>query len=208
MSSRLRIALVLVLLSTLPVIAKNKKKPTLPDLILKAQTVYVVIPPDAGEPLTDPTANRTAEDAVEKAIMKWGRFRLVPGSQTADLIIAVRKGHAAGPTIRNSPADDRPVIIQPTGEAGTRVGGHQGRRPDLSDPGLGGPADRGPQISNQIGPSEDAFEVYMGGVDYPLDAPPLWRYVAKDALKAPRVDAVEQFRKAINESEQQRQQKP
>ena len=208
MSSRLRIALVLVLLSTLPVIAKNKKKPTLSDLILKAQTVYVVIPPDAGEPLTDPTANRTAEDAVEKAIMKWGRFRLVPGSQTADLIIAVRKGHAAGPTIRNSPADDRPVIIQPTGEAGTRVGGHQGRPPDLSDPGLGGPADRGPQISNQIGPSEDAFEVYMGGVDYPLDAPPLWRYVAKDALKAPRVDAVEQFRKAINESEQQRQQKP
>jgi len=208
MSSRLRIALVLVLLSTLPVIAKNKKKPTLPDLILKAQTVYVVIPPDAGEPLTDPTANRTAEDAVEKAIMKWGRFRLVPGSQTADLIIAVRKGHAAGPTIRNSPADDRPVIIQPTGEAGTRVGGHQGRPPDLSDSGLGGPADRGPQISNQIGPSEDAFEVYMGGVDYPLDAPPLWRYVAKDALKAPRVDAVEQFRKAINESEQQRQQKP
>ena len=140
--------------------------------------------------------------------MKWGRFRLVPGSQTADLIIAVRKGHAAGPTIRNSPADDRPVIIQPTGEAGTRVGGHQGRPPDLSDSGLGGPADRGPQISNQIGPSEDAFEVYMGGVDYPLDAPPLWRYVAKDALKAPRVDAVEQFRKAINESEQQRQQKP
>jgi hypothetical protein len=209
MSSRLRIALVLVLLlSTLPVIAKNKKKPTLPDLILKAQTVYVVIPPDVGEPLTDPTANRTAEDAVEKAIMKWGRFRLVPGSQTADLIIAVRKGHAAGPTIRNSPADDRPVIIQPTGEAGTRVGGHQGRPPDLSDPGLGGPADRGPQISNQIGASEDAFEVYMGGVDYPLDAPPLWRYVAKDALKAPRVDAVEQFRKAIDESEQQRQQKP
>jgi hypothetical protein len=209
MSSRLRIALVLVLLlSTLPVIAKNKKKPTLPDLILKAQTAYVVIPPDVGEPLTDPTANRTAEDAVEKAIMKWGRFRLVPGSQTADLIIAVRKGHAAGPTIRNSPADDRPVIIQPTGEAGTRVGGHQGRPPDLNDPGLGGPVDRGPQISNQIGASEDAFEVYMGGVDYPLDAPPLWRYVAKDALKAPRVDAVEQFRKAIDESEQQRQQKP
>lgn len=48
----------------------------------------------------------------------------------------------------------------------------------------------------------------MGGVDYPLDTPPLWRYTGKDALKAPRVDAVEQFRKAVNESEQQRQQKP
>jgi hypothetical protein len=208
MSSRLPIALTAVLLLTLPVVAKNKKKPTLPDLILKAQTVYVVIQPDAGEPLTDPTANRTAEDAVEKAIMKWGRFSLAPGSQTADLIIAVRKGHAGGPTIRNSPADNRPVIIQPNGEGGTRVGGHQGRPPDLSDPGLGGPADRGPQISNQIGSSEDSFEVYMGGIDYPLDAPPLWRYTAKDALNAPRVDAVEQFRKAINESEQQRQQKP
>jgi len=72
MSSRLPIALLVVLLLTLPVVAKNKKKQTLPDLILKAQTVYVVIHPDAGEPLTDPTANRTAEDAVEKAIMKWG----------------------------------------------------------------------------------------------------------------------------------------
>jgi hypothetical protein len=207
MSSRWPVALFAVLLLTLPLVAKNKKKPTLPDLILKAQTVYVVIQADAGEPLTDPTANRTAEDAVEKAIMKWGRFSLVPGSQTADLIIAVRKGHAAGPMIRNSPADDRPVVIQP-GEAGTRVGGHQGRPPDLSDPGLGGPTNRGPQISNQIGSSEDSFEVYMGGVEYPLDAPPLWRYMAKDALKSPRVDAVEQFRKAINESEQQRQQKP
>jgi hypothetical protein len=208
MSSRWPVALLVVLLLTLPGIAKNKKKPTLPDLILKAQTVYVVIHPDAGEPLTDPAANRTAEDAVEKAIMKWGRFSLVPGSQTADLIIAVRRGHAAGPMIRNSPADNRPVTIQPNGEGGTRVGGHQGRPPDLSDPGLGGPTDRGPQISNQIGSSEDSFEVYMGGIDHPLDAPPLWRYTAKDALKAPRVDAVEQFRKAINESEQQRQQRP
>ena len=205
MSSRWPIALVVVLLLTLPVGAKNKKKPTLPDLILKAQTIYVVIQPDAGAPLRHQTANRNAEDAVEKAIMKWGRFRLEPGSQTADLIIAVRKGHAGGPTIRNSPADNRPVIIQPNGEGGTRVGGHQGRSPDLSDPGLGGPTDRGPQISNQIGSSEDSFEAYMGGIDYPLDAPPLWRYTAKDALKAPRVDAVEQFRKAINESEQQRQ---
>ena len=208
MSSRWPISLLVVLLLILPGVAKNKKKPTLPDLILKAQTIYVVIQPDAGEPLTDPTANRNAADAVEKAIMKWGRFRLEPGSQTADLIIAVRRGQAGGPTIRNSPADNRPVIIQPNGEGRTRVGGHQGRSPDLSDPGLGGPTDRGPQISNQIGSSEDSFEVYMGGIDHPLDAPPLWRYTAKDALKAPRVDAVEQFRKAINESEQQRQQKP
>jgi hypothetical protein len=208
MSSRLPIAfLVLFLLAPL-VIAKDKKKPTLPDYVLKAQTVFVVIHPDAGEPLTDPTANRTAQEDVERAIMKWGRFNIVPGSQTADLVIAVRKGHAAGPIIRNSPADDRPVIIQPTGEANTRVGAQHGRPPDLTSPGLGGPADRGPQISNQIGPSEDTFEVYLGGVEYPLDAPSLWRYIGKDALKPPRVDAVERFKKAIDESESQRQHKP
>jgi hypothetical protein len=141
-------------------------------------------------------------------MIKWGRFKLVQEAQTADLVVAVRKGHAAGPTIRNSPADDRPVIIQPSGEGDTRIGVHQGRPPDVTDPASGGPADRGPQVSNQIGSSDDSFEVYLGGVEYPLDGSPLWRYTAKDALKAPRVDAVEQFRKAIDESEKQRQKKP
>jgi hypothetical protein len=67
---------------------------------------------------------------------------------------------------------------------------------------------RGPQLGNQISSSDDTFEVYMGRGEYPLDAPPLWRYVAKDSLNAPQVDAVEQFRKAIEESEKQRQGKP
>ena len=56
--------------------------------------------------------------------------------------------------------------------------------------------------------SEDSFEVYMGGVDHPLDAPPVWRYVAKDALNSPQVTAVQQFRNAVNESDQLSQQKP
>ncbi len=185
----------------------KKKKPILPDYVLKAHTVYVVIQPEAGEPVTDPMANRTAEENVEKAITKWGRFELVPGSQTADLIITVRTGHRPGATIHNSPADNPPLVIQSTGET-TRVGGHQGRPPDLNDPGSG-PVDRGPHITNEVGPSEDLFEVYMaGGVQYPLDGAPIWRYMGKDSLKAPRVEAVEQFRKAIDESEQQRQGKP
>jgi hypothetical protein len=60
-----------------------------------------------------------------------------------------------------------------------------------------------------MGPSEDSFEVYKGRVDYPLDASAVWRYVAKDALDGfLEVVAVEQFRKVINEAEQQSQQKP
>jgi hypothetical protein len=191
--------------------AKNKRKQLLPDLVLRAESVLVVVHPEAGEPLTNPRANRTAQDEVEKAIMKWGRFRLVMDSQTADLVVAVRKGHANGPTIRNSPTDDRPVIGQQTDDE-IRVGVQRGRPPDLTkpgfgDPGFGGAERRRPRIINEVGPSEDLFEIYRGGVQYPLDSAPVWRYIAKDALTGPQVDAVEQFRKAIADSEEQRRQK-
>jgi len=202
------ILLVLPLLSGLQGDAKNKKKQKqlLPDDILRAETVLVVIQPEAGEPLSAPTANRTAQEDVEKALMKWGRFRLVMESQTADLVIAVQKGHASGPTIKNSPADNRPTIYESTGGE-VRVGAQQGRPPDITNPGLGGPEGKTPRISNEVGPSEDMFAVYRGGVSYPLDSAPVWRYVAKDALSSPRMDAVEQFRKAISESEEQRRQR-
>jgi len=204
MSDRLTIVCLVLLLLGPQSGAKNKKKQTLPDYVLKAQTIAVVIRPDAGEPLTNPLANRTAQDNVKDAMTKWGRFKVVTDEQSADLIIAVRKGHTSGPTIGNSPTDDPPVIYPPSG-GDVPGAGQQGRSPN---PGLGRPGDRGPHIGNEIGPSEDSFEVYMGGVDQPLDAPPIWRYMAKDALNNPQVTAVEQFRNAINESEQRRQQKP
>lgn len=56
-------------------------------------------------------------------------------------------------------------------------------------------------MGNEIGASEDTFEVYRGGVEYPLDAPPVWRYIAKDCLREPTVAAVEEFRKAIAQAE-------
>jgi hypothetical protein len=208
MSVRVPVIFLLVLLfsiSIYPVQAKNKKKQQLPDIVLNAQRVYVVIRPDAAEPLTNPRANLNAQNEVERAISKWHRFDLVMESTTADLVIAVSKGHTGGPTIGNMP-DDRPVVVQPSGMpgAGVRIGAQQGRPPDLTEPGIG-PQDRGPQLGSQIGPSEDMFEVYLGGIDHPLDAPPIWRYSAKNALNGPQVAAVEQFRKAIEESEKQRQ---
>jgi hypothetical protein len=56
-----------------------------------------------------------------------------------------------------------PVVLP---GAGVRIGAQQGRPPDLTEPGLG-PQDRGPQLGSQIGPSEDMFEVYLGGIDHP-----------------------------------------
>ena len=196
--------LLLAVISIAPVQAKNKKKQQLPDVVLNAQRVLVVIRPHAAEPLTNPRANSTARDEVERAISKWHRFDLVMESSTADLVIAVSKGHTGGPTINNSP-NDRPIVFQSGGipGAGARIGGRQGQPPDLTASGPGS-QERGPQLGSQVGPSEDMFEVYLGGMDYPLDAPPIWRYSAKNALDGPQVDAVEQFRKAIEESEKQR----
>jgi hypothetical protein len=186
---------------------KNRKKQILPDYVLDAQRVSVVIHPEVGEPLTNPTANRDAREEVEKAIMAWGRFDLVMEGMPADLIIVVRKGYAGGPTITHSPTDAPPVSSQGIG-AETRVGVKVGRPPDLSQPGPG-PADRtGSQISQQIGPSQDTLGVYRGGTDYPLDASPVWRFTAKDALKGPEVRAVKEFEKAITESEKQRKKRP
>jgi hypothetical protein len=186
--------------------AKNKKKQVLPDYVLKAETVAVVIRPYAGEPVTNPTANRTAEDNVERALMQWGRFRLVTDAQVADLVIAVQKGYAGGPVIANSPTDNRPVIIQ-QGGGNARVGAQQGQPSDLTFPVP--PASGPPQVGGEVGPSQDLLEVYIGGWynQYPLDHAPIWRYVGKNSLDGPQVKAVEQFKNAITESEQVSQQK-
>lgn len=208
MSSRVSIVfLVLLLLVVSGLDAKNKKKQLLPEYVLRAERVLVVVHPDAGEAVTHPLANRGALDDVERAITKWGRFRLVMDPQIADLIIAVRKGNKSGPIISHSPVDNRPVILQP-GIPDARVGVQRGNPPDLTEPLPGVPRDRGPQLESQIISSDDTFEVYRGGGEYPLDTSPVWRYIAKDSLNPPQVAAVEQFRKAIEESEKQSKHKP
>src|SRR5947209_20324787 len=89
----LRTATVLVIAAVCPVlVAKDKAKRGLPADVLNAHTVLVVIKPNAGEPLADPTANQRAREDVEKAFTRWRRFDLALEPSTADLIIAIRKG--------------------------------------------------------------------------------------------------------------------
>jgi hypothetical protein len=183
--------------------SKDKFKP-LPAQVLHAQTILVVIDPDAGEPVTAPTANRDAREDVEKALMAWGRFRLAIEPSTADLVLAIRKGsgRTATPTISGGPIDNRPVIVEPT-DGGIRIGAQQGRPPDLER----GHSDSGPRMGTQIGGSEDTLELYAGGVEYPLDSPPIWRYSAKDALNPPKNQGINQLRKSIEQTEKAVQQK-
>ena len=197
--------LLLVALLSLPsASAKDKNKSTIPEYVLRAQTVRVVIDPDAGEPIDQPNANAMARDNVEKALTEWGRFKVVMDGAESDLIISVRTGEGkmSRPTIKGGPIDQRPGVGQST-DSTIRIGGQQGR-PPMNDPGMGPPypQDQGPHISNEIGPSEDTFAVYRGGITDPLNSSPVWRYIKKDGLRpTPQIAAVEQFRKALADAE-------
>ncbi len=182
--------------------AKDKSRINLPADVLHAHTVLVVVNPQAGEQLTDPNANRQAQEDVEKALTRWGRFDLVMEARSADLVIAVRRGSGktVTPTMKGGPIDQRPVILQPQ-DGSIRIGSQRGQPPDLTRPEAGG-SDASPHVQTEIGSQDDLFEVYRGGIDYPLDGSPVWRYIAKDALRAPSVAAVEQFRKAIGQAVQ------
>ena len=133
--------------------AKKKEKVLLPDFVLKAETVVVLILPDAGEPMNDPFANRKAQEEVEKALMKWGRYRLTQDASTADLVIAVKKGSGkiANPTINGGPVDTRPGTIETTDNQ-IRIGAQQGRPPNGPESGdaagTGGRASPGMEVGS------------------------------------------------------------
>ena len=209
---RVRKSLLVVLLSVTSLIfvltmtGGDKKKSVLPAYILKARTVVVLIDPDAGSSAKEPLANKTAQEDVEKALLKWHRFTPVMDTQTADLVIVIRKGSGkiVQPTIGGLPTNDRPVIVQPTND-GIRLGGQKGRQPDSTQP---APQDTRPYPQTEVGMSEDTFAVYEGQVASPLERAPAWRYVNKNALRSPDVPAVAEFRKAVEDSEKQQKSKP
>jgi len=200
------VSLLLVGLLAAPATAKNKKTSTLPEYVLQARTVAVIIDPDAGEPLDQPRANEDARVSVETALTKWGRYDLVQQDlvqqgQEPDLIIVVRAGTGklVAPTIKGGPIDNRPGTVQ-SGDGTTRIGGQRGQPPPLSDPDMG-PPNQGPHVSNEAGAVDDSFAVYRGNLPHPLDSSPVWRYIAKDCLQPPTVAAVDEFRKAVVASE-------
>jgi hypothetical protein len=211
MTAHRRVLLLLLMFSISVALGYAKKKPTLPAYVLKAHTVAVVIDPDAGTSLTDPLANKTAQDDVEKALMKWGRLSPVMDPATADLVIVVRKGSGkiVDRSIGNLPTNDRPVTVQQT-DRSIRIGGQQGRAPGA--PPQADPQDTRPSQQTEVSrPNQDTLSVYAGGAESTRnlsERPAVWRYEAKDALHSPNVPAVEEFRKAVEDAEKQQKSKP
>lgn len=203
MPHRASILLPMTLLIASLCFAKDKNKSPLPFSVLRAQTVAVVVDPDAGISLEDPLANQTAQKDVETALLKWGRFETVLDVRSADLIIVVHKGHGhlVDDTISDPRQNNRPGVINGTDNTATIGAQHgpQGGLPDASNSGTASPSS--PHSQAEIGTPDDSFALYQGGGTNPLDNPPIWRYVTKDGLRSHDVPAVEQFRKAVAETE-------
>jgi hypothetical protein len=164
--------------------------------ILEARSVAVVIYTGSEAPAESPQENQRAVDDVRTAMLKRGRYMITTEAAEADLIIAVRKGRAQATTISGA-KNPNPVVLDPS-DSGVRIGIHKGQTPPLSRG--ENPQGSTPSVGAQAGPSDDLFEVYRGRTQYPLDEPPVWRYLAKDGLKGPKVDAVNKFRKAVEEA--------
>jgi len=207
MPHRKTLAILIVFLTSLTAVAKDKKKPPLPADILQAHTVLVLIDPDAGVDAQDPMANRTARQDVERALAKWGRFSTAMEASNADLVITVRKGNGkiAQGTIGGMPTNNRPITAQSDGSV-TQIGGRHGTSADPNDP-TNSPSSTDPHPQLEVGSSQDTFVVYRCSKDdpnsSPLDGPAVWRYTARDALESPDVPAVEVFRKLIAQTEKQ-----
>lgn len=192
----------LAVLCCLAASARNKKKASLPLYVLQAHTAWVMVDPQAGVDVTNPTANRQAIDDVNEALARWGRLMPVADLTQADLIIVIRKGNgkAVQPTIAGTPMNRPPSVMGQRTDSGfnasARMGGPQ-------------PEQNHPHPQMETGSPDDTFAVYRGesadvrdpNEKNPLEAPPVWRYAGKDALEAPSVPAVDRFRKAIEESE-------
>jgi hypothetical protein len=210
-------------------LAKNKEKSTLPAYVLQARTVVVLIDPNAGISLDDPRANQVAQRDVETSLLNWGRYQTVLVGHSADLVIVIRRGTGkmADGSIHDPRQGQRPGAIDPT-DTGVAVGVQRGQPPpyargagDIPDASQGGgetqtqnmpggPISGRPYPQAEAGTSiaEDSFLVYQGNVNDPLDAPPVWRYETKSALKPHTVPAVDAFRKAVSDAEQAQAKQP
>lgn len=173
--------------------AEKDRKPILPELVLRAETVYVMFDPSSGTSVTG--GDREARQAVEQALRKWGRFRVetyVSETQPPDLFIVIRTGGIKA-KIGGTDPNDRPGTLSTDG-GNINIGVSTGRAP-VGKPSVGVGTDA----------PVDTLEVYLGGPSYsdPLNSAPVWRYAEKGSLSPPAITAVKAFKKVIEDADKQ-----
>jgi len=181
----------------------KKHDPALPEFVLQAHTVAVMIDPGAGMSADDPRANQIAEKDVEAALVKWGRFTPVISPKGADIVIVIRKGsnRAVSDAISPPSQNDRNGALTAT-DNNTPLAAQRARMPDATGGGSSDPTMRDsahPQIEGAM--ANDSFVVHRGDALDPVDSAVGWTYAAKDGLRPHDVPAVEEFRKAVAAAE-------
>lgn len=178
--------------------------------ILEARTIAVVAySPQAA---SDSEENELSRLEVQQAMQKWGKYQVVADAGAAALIVVVRKGHAQAATI-GGPAGGPPVVVGSV-DSGVNISVHRGQNQPLSRTDSSQESSQ-PRLGSEVGSPDDLLEIYRGRQPlpgdgsrnpspYPLDEPPVWTYTARDALRSPKLEAVTEFRKAVEAAEKKK----
>ena len=117
--------------------------------------------------------DRQAIADVQKAIEKWGHYKLVYNPNEADLILVVRTG--------------RTVETKVGLQRGTTIG-----------PGAG-PGGSAETLGGEAGDPEDSLSVYVASQDLKT-SPPLWLGRAVNGLRAPGMALMKEFESRVEAS--------
>ncbi len=172
----LKISLHVVVLLLATSVLQAKEKSGMPALITNATYVFVTTyDGDLLNPDVTPE-DRQAVDDVQKAIEKWGGYKLVYKFQQADLILVVRTG--------------RKLEIKGGLQKSTTTG-----------PGAG-PSGSAQSAGAEAGDPRDILAVYAAsdGAQVIKSSPPLWRNRAAEGLKAPEMPLWKQFQSEVEAS--------
>ena len=176
----LKISLRMVVLLLAASVLQAKEKSDISAVITNA--TYVFVTTYDGELLNPEVKpeDRQAVDDVQKAIEKWGGYKLVYKFQEADLILVVRTG--------------RTLELKGGLQKGTTTG-----------PGAG-PGGSAQSTSAEAGDPKDILAVYAAseGAQVIKNSPPLWRNRAANGLRAPEIPLLKQFQSEVESSRKKR----
>jgi hypothetical protein len=183
------LGLAVLAMQSTPGLAKSKTEKTLPEYVLTAKTVAVMIDSTVGINADDPMANEIARKDVEAALAKWGRFETIVHPEYADIVIVIHKGHRQSPDA----SDPRqPEVFNPN-DNGIRMGAQHnvdGAQPVNS---------QRPQAQEiEVHSPEDSFVVYQGWKANPTNGPAAWSRDQVGGLQSHDVPLVDVFRKAVD----------
>ena len=176
--------------------AKKKPKIKMDPRILSAQFVRVVSVTGGQYEVGTQYGDRSAINAVQSALEKWGRFRVVYTNQPADIIIVVRQGRIGSATVGgNIPVGGGPDPM-PGGGVGIGVGSG---RPTI---GVGAEAASTPDDLLAVYDGKLGWNEPTSVMDTLANSPVLWRATMENGLfgKAP---LVEEFKKEVEAAEKE-----